>query len=56
MPDPFISGQDLVNHLNRGDATDPGMLIAVDAACDTVRTLTELTVNKVYGEVVTLDG
>lgn len=54
-PDPFITTQDVVDILGRGGTADPGMIIAVDAACDTVRTLAERQFN--YGTTtVTLDG
>lgn len=55
MPDPFISAQDIVDYLGRGDTTDPGMIIALDAACDTVRTFTERDFNRTVG-TATLDG
>ncbi|HVJ27783.1 MAG TPA: hypothetical protein VM493_09580 [Vicinamibacterales bacterium] len=55
MPDPFVSTQDLVDYLGRGTATDPGMLIAVDAACDMVRTLAEQSFNAGTA-TQTLDG
>jgi hypothetical protein len=41
LPDPFITPQDLVDYLGRGTATDPGMLIATDSACDICRTLAD---------------
>lgn len=55
MPDPFISPTDLVNYLGRGTATDPGMVIAVDAACDTVRGEAEQDFNAATRTFV-LDG
>jgi len=55
MPDPFISTSDLVSYLGRGSATDPGMIIAADAACDMVRTLAEQSFNQATSTVV-LDG
>jgi hypothetical protein len=55
MPDPFIAPQDLVDYLGRGTITDPGMIIATDAACDTVRTIAEQTFNQ-STSTVTLDG
>lgn len=33
--------------LGRGSSSDPGMTIAVDAACDMVRTFTEQTINQI---------
>lgn len=56
MPDPFISTQDIVDYLGRGATGDPGMIIAVDAACDIVRTVAEQTFNQVIGGTVVLDG
>jgi len=55
MPDPFVSPQDIVDYLGRGTVTDPGMIIAADAACDTVRTISERTFNA-GTSTVTLDG
>ena len=56
MPDPFISRQDLTDYLGRNVTTDDGALIAVDAACDIVRTLAEQTFNATVGGTVFLDG
>jgi hypothetical protein len=56
---PFISAQDLVDYLGRSPTAgtaDPGLLIAVDAACDTVRTIAEQNFNQVIGATFTLDG
>jgi hypothetical protein len=55
MPDPFISAQDIVDYLGRGTATDPGMVIAADAACDVCRTISERSFNA-GTSTVTLDG
>ena len=55
MPDPFISPQDVVDYLGRGTATDPGMIIATDAACDMCRTISERTFNA-GTSTVTMDG
>ena len=55
MPDPFITEQDVVDLIGRGTATDPGMIIAVDAACDIVRDLTEQQINR-GTTTVALDG
>jgi hypothetical protein len=55
MADPFIAPQDLVDYLGRGTITDPGMIIATDAACDMVRTVAEQTFNQ-STSTVTLDG
>jgi hypothetical protein len=46
MPDPFISTQDIVDYLGRGTASDPGFLIATDAACDMCRTIAEQDFNQ----------
>jgi hypothetical protein len=56
MPDPFISPQDVVDYLGRGGTADPGIIIAADAACDTVRTLAEQDFNQVIGGTIVLDG
>lgn len=55
MPDPFISAQDIVDYLGRGGTADPGMIIAADAACDMVRTISEQSFNQATS-TVTLDG
>jgi hypothetical protein len=55
MADPFIAPIDLVNYLGRGTISDPGMLIATDAACDMVRTVAEQTFNQ-STSTITLDG
>jgi hypothetical protein len=55
MPDPFISTQDVVDYLGRGTASDPGFLIATDAACDMCRTIAEQSFNSA-STTVTLDG
>jgi hypothetical protein len=55
MPDPFIAPTDLVAYLGRGTITDPGMLIATDAACDICRDIAEQTFN-LSTSTVTLDG
>lgn len=55
MADPFISPQDVVDYLGRGTATDAILVMATDAACDTVRTYTEQTFNG-GTSTVTLDG
>jgi hypothetical protein len=54
--DPFISAQDVVDYLGRGVASDPGLVLATDAACDTVRTFAERTFNQIVGGTVILDG
>jgi hypothetical protein len=55
MPDPFIAPQDLVDHLGRGTITDPGALLATDAACDSWRDIAGQTFNQ-STSTVTLDG
>jgi hypothetical protein len=55
MADPFIAPQDLVDYLGRGTITDPGMLIATDAACDICRDIAGQTFN-LETSTVTLDG
>lgn len=55
MPDPFITTSDLVDYLGKGDVDDPGMLIAIDAACDICRTLAEQSFNA-DTSTVTVDG
>lgn len=54
-PDPFITTTDLVNYLGRGGTADPGMVIAVDAACDICRDIAEQSFNA-GTSTVTLDG
>jgi hypothetical protein len=55
VPDPFIAPQDVVDFLGRGTITDPGMLIATDAACDICRDIAAQTFNQ-STSTVTLDG
>ncbi len=55
MPDPFISRQDLVDYLGVGGTADPGMLIAVDAACDICRDEAGVSFNRAVS-TITLDG
>ena len=52
---PFISRDDLSDYIGRDVTADDGALIACDAACDMVRTLTEQDFNQVTGTAV-LDG
>lgn len=56
MPTPFISRADLGDYLGRDVSSDEGALIAVDSACEVVRTLTEQDFNPVNGDTVVLDG
>lgn len=53
---PFISRTDLSEYLGVDVTTDAGALIAVDAAVDTVRTLTEQDFNPVNADTIVLDG
>jgi hypothetical protein len=55
VPDPFITTTDMSDYLGRDVSADPGALIALDAACDTVRTFTEQEFNSATG-TFTLDG
>ena len=53
--DPFISVQDLTDYIGRDVTSDPGALMAIDAACDTIRDITEQDFT--YGTTtVSLDG
>ncbi len=52
---PFISRDDLSDYLGRDVTSDDGALIAIDAACDMVRTLAEQDFNAQSGTAV-LDG
>jgi hypothetical protein len=54
--DPFVSVVDLSNYIGRDVTTDEGALIAVDAACNLVRTLTGQKFNNVIGDQIVLDG
>ncbi len=54
-PPPFITQQDLSDYLGRDVTADNGALMAIDAACDTIRDLTEQDFT--YGtSTITLDG
>lgn len=55
MTAPFISRDDLSDYLGRDVSADDGALIAVDSACEIVRTLTEQDFNEVT-ETIKLDG
>lgn len=46
MPVPFIDTQDISDLLGRDVTADPGALMAVDAACDTIRAITEQDFNR----------
>jgi len=56
MADPFISPQDLIDHMGRGGTADAGLVIATDAACDIVRDIAEQTFNQMFADTITLDG
>ena len=56
MADPFITADDLVDHLGRGDAADPGLVIAVDAACEIVRNWTGQPINLTTSDTIVFDG
>ena len=55
MPDPFIGVQDLSDYLGRDVTADNGALMAVDAACDIIRDITEQDFNQATSTVA-LDG
>lgn len=55
MPDPFVTVDDLSDWIGRELAADTAAIIAVDAACDMVRTLADQTFNR-GTTTVTLDG
>jgi hypothetical protein len=55
MPDPFITREDLSDYLGRDVTEDPGALIAIDAACDMVRTIAERDFNA-GSATLSLDG
>jgi hypothetical protein len=46
MASPFITTQDLTDHLGISVLADPGATIALDVACDMVRTAADQTFNK----------
>jgi hypothetical protein len=59
MPDPFISRDDLADHLHLPDGSldaDEAALQAVDAACDWLRDLTGQLFNHVEDETILMDG
>jgi len=55
MPDPFITTGDLSDILGRDVTNDDGAVIAVDAACDMCRTISEQEFNR-GTTTITLDG
>jgi hypothetical protein len=55
VPDPFISADDLTDYLGRDVTNDDGAIIALDAACDMVRTFAERQFNAAT-ETYTGDG
>lgn len=59
MPEPFISRDDLADHLHLPAGQledDEAALQAVDAACDWVRDLTGQTLNYATDDVILMDG
>lgn len=57
MPDPFITQQDLTDYIGRDVTNDNGALMAVDAACDLIRNLTDQDFNPTSSQVTeTFDG
>jgi hypothetical protein len=55
VPAPFISQQDLSDYIGRDVTADNGALMAIDAACDTIRDITEQDFT--YGtSTISLDG
>lgn len=54
--DPFIDRQDLSDYLGRTVTADAGALIAVDAACEICRTVSEQSFNKVTNQTIVVDG
>jgi hypothetical protein len=55
MPDPFVSQADLTDYLGRDVTSDNGALMALDAACDAIRDITEQDFNSATS-TVSLDG
>ena len=53
--DPFVTVQDLTDYVGRDVTADPGALMAVDAACDMIRDITEQDFNA-GTTTITLDG
>ena len=53
---PFISRQDLSDYLGKDVTADAGAVIAVDSACQFVRTLTEQELDEVTSDTITVDG
>lgn len=56
MASPFISRQDLSDYIGRDVTSDDGALIAIDSACEMVRTFTEQQLDAVTGGTAILDG
>lgn len=52
---PFITAQDLTDYLGITVTADPGAVIAVDAACDMCRTVSDQSFNR-GTSTITLDG
>lgn len=53
--DPFISAQDLSDYIGRDVTNDDGSIIAINAACDMVRTMAEQLFTPIT-DTVALDG
>lgn len=56
MADPFIDETDLSEYIGRDVTSDPGALIAIDAACDFCRDISEQVFNEVTDDTITLNG
>jgi hypothetical protein len=55
MPDPFVTPQDLTDFLGKDLTADNGAVMALDAACDMIRDITEEDFNSATS-TVSLDG
>lgn len=56
MPDPFLSADDLSSYLGRDVTADEGAVIALDSACEIVRTVAEQSFDLVISDTIVLDG
>jgi hypothetical protein len=56
QPTAFITAQEVVDYLGRGEADDPGVVFAVDSACDVCRTIAEQAFSQGFSDTVILDG
>ncbi len=54
--DPFISRTDLTDHMGRDVTQDNGAIIAINAACDTCRRISEQMFTPVTADELALDG